>query len=70
MLCRVTYEASGNSTLDGMGGREGTTDFSVIRAVGREGDCVCRCVILELVLRWVNCYDYFYIYHMKISNYF
>ena len=39
--------ASGNPTADGMGGREGITDFSVIRAVGRGGVCVARCMILE-----------------------
>ena len=27
---------------DGMGEREGTTDFSVIRTVGREGVCVAN----------------------------
>ena len=45
VLCRVIYWGSGNPTPDGMGGREGTTYFSVIRIVGREGVCVARCVI-------------------------
>ena len=39
LYCLVRYiEESGNPTPDGMGGgREGTTDFSVIRTVGTGG---------------------------------
>ena len=75
MILRFLYyvawyiEASGNPTTNGIRGRKGTTDFSVIRTVGREGVCVARCTILEWVSRRVNCYD-LYIYHMQISDYF
>ena len=45
MLCPMGCLAT--PPPDGMGGREETTDFSVIRTAGREGVCVARCVILE-----------------------
>ena len=58
---------------DGMGEREGTTDFSVIRTVGREGVRVARCVILEWVPRWVNCYEFSeskkFPYNCQVFNY-
>ena len=37
----------------------GNYRFNVIRTLGREVVCVVRCVIMEWVPRWINCYDFF-----------
>ena len=51
------------------GGKAGTTDFSVIRTVGREGVCVA----LELWNEFQGgliIMIFLYIHHMQISNHF